>query len=83
MEMGLNNLHWLICHKTKPNQTKHNLGRIELIYNGRLISLVSPREVPRFKYFKIYIYNKYRKQHPTKQLRHSHKVTISQTIQIK
>ena len=23
----LNNLQWLICHKTKPNQTKH------LLYN--------------------------------------------------
>ena len=22
MDLALNNLHWLICHQTKPNQTK-------------------------------------------------------------
>ena len=22
MDLALNNLHWLMCHKTKPNQTK-------------------------------------------------------------
>ena len=22
MDLALNNLYWLICHKTKPNQTK-------------------------------------------------------------
>ena len=29
-DMALNNLQWLICHKTKPNQTKPN--HIYLIY---------------------------------------------------
>ena len=24
MDLALNNLQWLICHKTKPNQTKPN-----------------------------------------------------------
>ena len=24
MDLALNNLHWLICHETKPNQTKPN-----------------------------------------------------------
>ena len=23
-DRGLNNIQWLICNKTKPNQTKHN-----------------------------------------------------------
>ena len=23
-DMALNNLQWLVCHKTKPNQTKPN-----------------------------------------------------------
>ena len=27
-DLALNNLQWLICHKTKPNQTKH----VYLIY---------------------------------------------------
>ena len=31
-DLALNNLHWLICHKTKPNQTKPNsigpVGRV-------------------------------------------------------
>ena len=25
MDLALNNLQWLICHKTQPNQTKPNL----------------------------------------------------------
>ena len=25
MDLALNNLQWLICHKTKPNQTKPSL----------------------------------------------------------
>ncbi len=29
-DLALNNLQWLICHKTKPNQTKAN--HIYLIY---------------------------------------------------
>ena len=24
MDLALNNIQWLICHKTKPNQTKQN-----------------------------------------------------------
>ena len=26
MDLALNNLQWLICHKTKPNQTKPSTG---------------------------------------------------------
>ena len=28
MDLALNNLQWLICHKTKPNQTKNLVTRI-------------------------------------------------------
>ena len=34
--MGLNNLQWLICHKTKPNQTKP--------IDGILIVTTTPRQ---------------------------------------
>ena len=30
-ELALNHLQWLICHKTKPNQTKPNIYKV-LIY---------------------------------------------------
>ena len=28
LDLALNNLEWLICHKTKPNQTKIVLGSL-------------------------------------------------------
>ena len=28
MDFALNNLQWLICHKTKPNQTKPSLSLV-------------------------------------------------------
>ena len=33
MDSALNNLQWVICHKTKPNETKPNLNNLQrLIY---------------------------------------------------
>ena len=34
-DLALNNLQWLICHKTQPNQTKH-----ALMYYGDVNKLV-------------------------------------------
>ena len=31
MDLALNNLQWLICHKTKPNQTKPNQNDANLL----------------------------------------------------
>ena len=32
-DLVLNNRQWLICHKTKPNQTKPNIGVAVLGFN--------------------------------------------------
>ena len=35
-DLALNNLHWLICHKSQPNETKPDSGekKEEWYYNG-------------------------------------------------
>ena len=30
-DLALNNLKWLVCHKTKPNQTKLNASKILML----------------------------------------------------
>ena len=32
IDLALNNLQWMICHKTKPNKTKLSMAQIELNY---------------------------------------------------
>ena len=41
-DLVLNNLQWLICHKTKPNQTKPNENLLFIIY----------KQLYSFEYFK-------------------------------
>ena len=31
-DLALNNLQWLICHKTEPNQAINNLRRLSLLH---------------------------------------------------
>ena len=38
MNLALNNLQWLICHKTKPNQTRHCLGKKNFFKSCKFIS---------------------------------------------
>ena len=45
MDLALNNLQRLICHKTKPNQTKH----LQSIHNDRLFSSHCPIFPVRFQ----------------------------------
>ena len=33
MDLALNNLQWLICHKTKPNQTKAMYSKVRQALN--------------------------------------------------
>ena len=37
MELALNNLQWLICHKTKPKQT-HTIGAAFQVVEGKPVS---------------------------------------------
>ena len=41
-DLALNNLQWLICHKTKPNQT--GIGRNHLIGGAQNTLTASPQE---------------------------------------
>ena len=34
MDLALNNLHWLMCHKTKPNQSTYPIANLAV---GRVI----------------------------------------------
>ena len=41
MDLALNNLHWIICYKTKPNQTKPN--QTKLILNTNKLNIAYNR----------------------------------------
>ena len=43
-DLALNNLHWFICHKTKPNQTKSNLLFLTCVVCFCYPSVVRPCE---------------------------------------
>ena len=40
-DLALNNLQWLICHKTKPNQTKFTLTLPVRVLNNQTTTLPS------------------------------------------
>ena len=46
-DLAINNLQWMICHKTKPNQTKKPLGRpcISDMKNMKIISTFQVRKI--------------------------------------
>ena len=39
MDLALNNLQWLICHKTKPNQTKPKIYTFPFVYSYVYVSI--------------------------------------------
>ena len=51
-DLALNNLHWLICHKTKPNQRKPSVMFIKF----SMITNRIPRLLSCFIYLFIYLH---------------------------
>ena len=51
-DLALNNLQWLMCHKTKPNQAKPNASQMMSIF------LLHPVYIKRHQIFLNNLYNK-------------------------
>ena len=41
LDLALNNIQWLICHKTKPNQTKPNLCTLRNMFHPHFFLIIS------------------------------------------
>ena len=54
--MALNNLHWLICPKTKPNQTKPNVFLWKAVKKSKSLVNVSVLLTCIYIYIYVYIY---------------------------
>ena len=44
-DLVLNNLQWLICHKTKPNQTKPNKNKRNVLWHISLHGLFKAKAI--------------------------------------
>ena len=58
-DLALNNLQWLICHKTKPNQTSHiytNAEKFRRTYLSKLIQKRKRKLSDPFGFFRLHVF---------------------------
>ena len=93
-DLALNNLPWLICHKTKPNQTKPNQIYLLYMYKDELplnnlqwliCHKTKPNQIIYICYIRMLraILNKSGRQHPTRHQLYGHLPPITKTIQVR